>query len=109
MVHEALLGSAFAFLEAFHAETGRRGLSERIEEVRAEVIGTGGYTHTSEELARIIHDAHGVVISPVSGSPAGCARAGGHAGASAGSMVRIAGFGIAVEGLDRGDAAPRFR
>ncbi|PZW37750.1 hypothetical protein C8P66_14127, partial [Humitalea rosea] len=33
-------------------------------------------------LARIIHHALGVYISPLSGSPAGCGGAGGQAGAS---------------------------
>ena len=61
------------------------------------------------ELARIIHDAHGVLISLVSGSPAGCGRAGAHCGASVGSMVCMAGFGIAVEGPDWGDTARWFK
>ena len=60
-------------------------------------------------LARIIHDTHDGWISSVSRSPDGCARAGWLSGAGAGSMVRIAGFEIAVEGLDRGDTAPWFK
>ena len=62
-----------------------------------------------DSLARIIHDTHDGWISSVSRSPDGCARAGWLSGAGAGSMVRIAGFEIAVEGLDRGDTAPWFK
>jgi hypothetical protein len=60
-------------------------------------------------LTWIIHDTHDGWISSVSRSPDGCARAGRLSGAGVGSMVRIAGFEIAVEGLDRGDTAPRVR
>jgi hypothetical protein len=42
-------------------------------------------------------------------SPDGCGRADRRSGAGVGSMVRIAGFQIAVEGLGRGDTAPRFK
>ena len=68
-------------------------------------IGDG----TASQLARIIYDAHGGWISPASHSPIGCGHARCPSGAGVGLMMRIAGFGIAVEGLDRGDTAPRFR
>jgi len=48
---ETLLASALPFLRAFYAETGRPGLDQRLEEVRAEVMSHGTYTHTEEELA----------------------------------------------------------
>jgi nitric-oxide synthase len=47
---ERIWGEAEAFLEAFHAETGAEGLERRREEVRSELLATGGYTHTREEL-----------------------------------------------------------
>ncbi len=69
----------------------------------------GRVSRWGDVLALIIHDAHGVVISPVSHSPIGCGHARCPSGAGVGSMVRIVGFEIAVEGLDRGDTAPWFK
>jgi hypothetical protein len=42
-------------------------------------------------------------------SPEGCGRPDRRSGAGVVSMVRIAGFEIAVEGLDRGETAPWFK
>jgi nitric-oxide synthase len=48
---ETLLESANSFLRAFHAETAKPGLDQRLEQVHAEVLSLGTYTHTEEELA----------------------------------------------------------
>jgi len=48
---ETLLESAVSFLKVFHSETGRPGLDRRLEEVSAEIMFHGTYSHTEEELA----------------------------------------------------------
>lgn len=48
--HPPLRKQAQAFLEAYHAETGRPGLSDRLAAVEAEIAATATYTHSCEEV-----------------------------------------------------------